>query len=101
MFDVGCRNDIDYYEVKKDCEYHLFEPNVEAIDSIKNKISTLSNHHIILNEFGLSDENKNNCVYYKNVESFISHWSIVSIDSGERFPLRKMDDYVKNNKILK
>ena len=29
VFDVGCRNDIDYYNIKNNCEYHLFEPNVE------------------------------------------------------------------------
>lgn len=99
VFDVGCRDDIEYYEVKKDCEYHLFEPNGEAVRSIKNKISALSNHAIILNEFGLSNENKDNCIYYKNVQSFLPHWSIASLDSGERFSLKKLDEYVVANTI--
>jgi FkbM family methyltransferase len=101
VFDIGCRDDLDYYEVKKDCEYHLFEPNSEALASIKKKMSSLSDHHIILNEFGLSDERKDDCVYYKNVQSFIPHWCLPSYDSGERFSLRKLDDYVKEKNIAK
>ncbi len=99
VFDVGSRDDIDYFKIKNDCEYHLFEPNTEAIASIKRKISNLGEHNIILNEFGLSDADKDNCVYYKNVQSFIPHWSLASFDTGERFSLRKMDDYVENHGI--
>lgn len=99
VFDIGCRDDIEYYEVKKDCEYHLFEPNTEALESIKSKISLLSDHNIILNEFGLSNENKDDCIYYKNVQSFTPHWSAPSFDSGERFSLKRLDDYVESKGI--
>ena len=101
VFDVGCRDDLDYYEIKKDCEYHLFEPNTEALGLLKKKISRLDNHNIILNEFGLSNENKDDCVYYKNVESFTPHWSMASYDTGERFALKRMDDYIKDKNIKK
>lgn len=99
VFDVGSRDDIDYFEIKKDCEYHLFEPNLKAIASLKKKISELGSHRIILNEFGLSDKNKDDCVYYSNVQSFIPHWNTASFDTGERFSLRKLDDYVDSQEI--
>ena len=99
VFDIGCRDDIDYHEIKSDCEYHLFEPSTDAIKSIKVKIGKLGKHNIILNEFGLSDINKDNCVYYDNVQSFKPHWYVPSHDTGHRYSLKKLDDYVNDNKI--
>lgn len=37
VFDVGCRDDIDYYQIKPNCQYHLFEPNTVALNLLKEK----------------------------------------------------------------
>jgi FkbM family methyltransferase len=99
VFDVGCRDDLDFYNIKQNVEYHLFEPFTDALNSIKNKINSLPKNKLILNEFGLSDKNSDDCVYYSNTQSFIPHWYVPPIDSGERYSLRTLDTYVKDNKI--
>jgi FkbM family methyltransferase len=101
VFDVGCRDDLDYYDIKSDCEYHLFEPHTPALDSIKVKIEKLDNPVIYLNEFGLSNETIDNHIYYENVQSFEVHWCVPSKDLGHRYSLKKLDDYVESNKVDK
>tara|TARA_R110000868_G_scaffold83652_1_gene235967 strand:+ start:112 stop:849 length:738 start_codon:yes stop_codon:yes gene_type:complete len=101
VFDVGCRDDIDYFKINDLCEYHLFEPNTIAINSLNEKLGKLENHNIKLNEFGLSDTTQDNCVYYKNVESFTINPFVRTIDSGDRFSLKKLDDYISENNIEK
>jgi FkbM family methyltransferase len=102
VFDVGCRCDLDYYEIHPNCEYHLFEPNKKFIEKIKEKLKELNYpKNIKLNEYGLSDENKNGCIYFENTESFTEHWNknIPNIDQGNRYDLKKLDDYIQNNNI--
>ena len=100
VFDVGCRTDIDYYHINTTPTYHLFEPNTSFTKELKEKISKLSNHNIIVNEVGLSDINKDDCTYYSNVQSFTPHWQVVSVhELGDRFPLRRLDDYVTDNNV--
>jgi FkbM family methyltransferase len=100
VFDVGSRDDINYYEINPNCEYHLFEPNPEFTNILKEKLLGKS-HNVVINEFGFSDEESENSIYYKNTQSFKPHWLGFSIDSGDRFSLKKLDDYVENNKIEK
>lgn len=33
VFDVGAREYLDYYFIKPDCAYHLFEPNTKFTES--------------------------------------------------------------------
>lgn len=100
VFDVGAREDLSFYNLKNDCEYHLFEPNKKFVKSLKKQISLIKNHKIKINEFGLSDENRDKCVYYENSQSFIINPVLkVGFDFGRRCSLRKLDDYVKDNKI--
>ena len=95
VFDVGSRDDLDYHLINPSPVYHLFEPNVDALNSIKNKVASIPNNNgIIINEFGLSDETKDDCVYFKNIQSFKPHWCVDSVDSGERYSLKRLDDYV-------
>lgn len=101
VLDVGCRDDIEYYQIKPDCEYHLFEPNTEALTLLYEKTIPLNDSKIIINEFGLSDEPKLNQIYYKNVQSFQVHHSVRSIDSGDRFNLSTIDEYVRTKNIKK
>jgi hypothetical protein len=101
VFDVGSREDIDYYLTHTNCEYHLFEPNKRHIQTLKEKIANLYAHNFIkINEFGLSDVEANDCVYYSNWQSFVPHWSgSPSIDQGERYSLKTLDKYVADNNI--
>lgn len=98
VFDVGAREDLSFYEIKKDCEYHLFEPNKEFASVLREKISKLKDHNIKLNEFGLSDKNED-LPYYENIQSFMDNPSVKGINTGKIFPLKKLDDYVSENGI--
>lgn len=99
VFDVGAREDLSFYHIKSDCSYHLFEPSSEAIISLKKQISLLHNHNIKLNEFGLSDKEENNCIYYKDSQSFIINPLHMGIDTGIRYSLKTLDKYVDENNI--
>ena len=101
MFDVGARTDIDYFEIKPDCEYHLFEPNIDFVNYLKEKISKFSSHNIKINGFGLSNVAESGCIYYPNTQSFEvhPHYPNMSVDKGLRFDLSTLDEYVDNNKI--
>jgi FkbM family methyltransferase len=100
VFDVGARCDLDYYEIKKDCEYHLFEPNLEFTKILENKLSN-ETHNVIINQFGLSDVEIENAIYYRNTQSFEKHWQGISIDSGDKYTLKKLDNYVNEKDIKK
>lgn len=99
IVDVGVREDLDYYKHKPFAEYHLFEPEIEFFNKLTEKVSKLNEHNIHLNQVGLSDETVNGVVYYKNTQGFVKHQSVKSIDSGERYDLIKLDDYVSENNI--
>ena len=103
VFDVGTRDDIDYYLIKNDCEYHLFEPNIKFSKIIKNKIDHIYNPNkkVFINQIGLSNENVKDAMYYENTESFVEHWQGLSLDRGHKFDLTTIDDYVEKNNISK
>lgn len=102
VFDIGAREDISFYKIKNDCVYHLFEPCQKAVKSLRRQILNLTNHQIKINEFGLSDKNEDDCVYFTNSQSFVINPVLEKgYDSGERYSLRKLDDYVANNNIPK
>jgi FkbM family methyltransferase len=101
VFDVGSREDLDYYNIKKNCEYHLFEPNLEFTKVLEQKLSNEKKHNVIINQFGLSDFESENAIYYKNTQSFVKHWQGLSIDSGDKYTLKKLDNYVKEKNIKK
>jgi len=99
VFDIGARMDLDFYKVKPDCIYHLFEPNKNFVKKLKKNIAKLPNHKIILNEFGLADIEADNCVYYADTQSFVVNPVVGSTDLGDRYSLKRLDDYVERNKI--
>lgn len=101
VFDVGTRDDLDYYYIHPNCEYHLFEPDIDSINSLNNKISNIKNYNnnIRTNKFGLSDIAYDNCPYYKNTQSYVQHWQGLSIDTGIKYPLQTLDQYVEQNNI--
>ncbi|MDB5188985.1 MAG: methyltransferase FkbM family [Candidatus Nomurabacteria bacterium] len=100
VFDIGAREDLSFYELKKDCSYYLFEPHTAAIALLKQKIASLEKPDITLNEFGLSDENKDDCVYYEDSQSFAPNPFHKNIDKGQRYSLRPLDGYVEQHGIM-
>lgn len=103
VFDVGVRDELSFYYMKSDCTYHLFEPNSNFTKLLKKQIATFRDHKIILNEYGLSDEKRDDCVYYEKSQAFIinPYFKDGDTDTGLKFSLRTLDDYVLENKIPK
>jgi len=99
VFDVGAREDLTFYRIKSDCTYHLFEPSAKAIQELKKQIAELINPRITLNEFGLSDKQEDNCIYYEESQSFVINPFHTSTDKGHRYSLRTLDDYVAEHNI--
>lgn len=99
VFDVGAREDLSFFNIKKDCVYHLFEPNKKFVGALRRKVANLKTDNIIINEFGLSDKNEDNCIYYEDAQSFVKNPFLENVDAGQRFSLKKLDDYVYENKI--
>lgn len=100
VFDVGVRDDLFFYNIKKDCSYHLFEPNKNFTKLLKEKISKFDNHNIALNEYGLGEKNEDDCVYYEKSQSFeINPYMVEDRESGNKYSVRTLDGYVEENKI--
>lgn len=92
IFDVGSRDDLDMYELIPNATYHLFEPHIEFIGDMKARLRKLGEpKNIILNEFGLSDENGEG-IYYEQIQSFVNRPFDWKMD--ERiYQLRTLDWY--------
>ena len=101
VFDVGVRDELSFYHMKDDCSYHLFEPNSDFTKMLKNQIVKFENHDITLNEYGLSDENRDDCVYYEKSQAFIvnPYFKDGDKDTGRKFSLRTLDRYVTEHNI--
>lgn len=103
VFDVGIQNELSFYKIKPDCQYHLFEPNKKFIKLIKKQMATFDGHQIRLNEYGLSDKPEENITYYEESESFMvnSTYKYGDTDTGQKYSLKTLDSYVKENNIAK
>src|SRR3990167_2390588 len=99
VFDVGARDDLSFYKIKNNCQYHLFEPNTEFIASLKKQIALLGNSDIVVNEFGLSDKKEDGCIYYEESQSFVINPFVKSIDTGKRYSLRTLDEYITEHNV--
>ena len=99
VFDIGAREDLSFFNIKRDCLYHLFEPNKKFSETLRKKVARLGINNIIINEFGLSDKNENNSIYYEDAQSFVKNPFLENTDTGKRYSLKKLDDYVNENKI--
>lgn len=95
MFDVGVRDDLSYYNIKPECEYHLFEPHKPFTDLLKKKLAK----RVILNKYGLSDKQEK-LTYYPNTQSFVyQEWE--HTDVGLKYVTKTIDWYCKKNSIKK
>jgi len=103
VFDVGVRDELSFYHMKNDCSYHLFEPNTDFTKMLKKQIASFKNPDIILNEYGLSDENEDDQVYYEKSQAFIinPYFKEGDVDTGRKFSLRTLDWYVSEKQIPK
>ena len=99
VFDVGSRDDVDFLNVKHDCEYHLFEPNSTSVQSLKEKLKAFDHSRVFVNQYGMSDEIADDLVYYENTQSFLSHPFGISTHGGSKYNVRTIDWYVKQNNI--
>lgn len=103
VFDVGARNELSFYKMKKNCSYHLFEPNAAFVKQLTKQVRRIKHHDIHINAFGLSDVNADNCIYYKKSQSFVVNPTFQhgDIDTGLRYSIRTLDSYVKEHHISK
>ena len=102
VFDIGTRDELSFYKMKNNCEYHLFEPNIHFVNLLKKQISLFKNHKIKLNEYGLSDIEASNCIYYEKSQSFIIN-PVLKEDtaSSYKYSVSQLDKYVRQNNIPK
>lgn len=106
IFDVGCRDDIDYlinsYDFSR--HFHLFDPNPIFLKNIQNKINKLEdtnkvNHLIYLNPLGLG-EAEGDMIYYPDAQSFIFRTiHTTCAPSSISFPLTTIQKYCCKNSI--
>lgn len=100
VFDVGPRDDLVYYEMRPDLEYHLFEPHLEFAFELKKKLRFLrqQSHHpnIRINEFGLADL-PGELVYYEFAQSFVN----ARTDTMDRhiYPVQTIYNYCQQKNI--
>jgi len=99
IFDVGSRDDIDYYCCYPNSIIHMFEPNKKHFDSLVEKLKRHNAYKVHCHQIGLSDKAEIAARYYKNTESFVLHWQGISQDSGEKFDLTTLDEFVEENQI--
>lgn len=108
IFDVGCREDIDYlinsYDLSR--QFHLFDPNPSFLKKIETKINELVDtdnveHFVYLNPFGLG-ENEGNMIYYPDSQSFIFRTIHTRCaPSSISFPIKTIQKYCYENSISK
>jgi beta-1,4-mannosyl-glycoprotein beta-1,4-N-acetylglucosaminyltransferase len=100
VFDVGAREDLAFYNMKKDCDYHLFEPNKDFVKRLKKQISSLKEHSITVNEFSLADKNQENYTYYEKSQSFeINPYMKEDTETGDHYSVKTLDGYVAEKNI--
>lgn len=108
IFDVGCRDDIDYLKKSFDesREFHLFDPDVNFITNIENQISNLPDtddieNVVYLNAYGLGKES-GVLKYYENTQSFVfrkNSGHALSQDNGTEYEIKTLDEYCAENSI--
>ena len=103
IFDIGCREDIDYIEISEGKTFHLFEPNPAFYKNCKEKLDKIFNNTIYLNNFGISDKT-GVYDYWDDYQSFFNrHYKIDRLTTRSPFKLllKKFSEYLKENKIEK
>lgn len=97
VFDVGARTSLDYLAIRPEAEYHLFEPWPLFYTWLRE--ATAGNPKVILNCFGLSDE-EGAATYDLNRQAFVGGESPAS-DDGIALPLMTLDLYIERFNITR
>jgi FkbM family methyltransferase len=99
IFDVGCRMDIHYLEMKPEAQFHLFEPNEVFFKVICKKVEGISTK-VILNNFGLGNKTEQ-LLYYQNTQSFpkrVTH-TISDPVTAKYCNVKRFTEYLTENNI--
>lgn len=103
VFDIGSRNDLDYYELRRDIEYHLFEPNPEYYKNLITKINEIEGpFNIVANEFGIGDRNDDEVDYYLSAQStFVGELDSLDARGAANFKVKlvTLEEYVRRSNI--
>jgi len=98
VFIAGAAYDDAYINMAPDTvQFHLFEPNTERYQELRNKFGRYSNVHI--NEYGLADHS-GTVSYYNDTQSCAKRThDIQSKSIPITIPLKTLDRYCEENKI--
>ena len=100
IFDIGCREDIDYIEISPNKEFHLFEPNPTFYENCKKKID-FSKSNVFLNNFGMGAKTEN-LEYYDDSQSFIKRTThFVSKSQPLLLKIKTFTEYLEENNVQK
>lgn len=95
IFDVGSRDDTEYYDIYPDAEYHLFEPNLEFVNNLLQKVGDKGNFFI--NAFGFSDVDESR-LYSFGRQAFVG--GEAPITTGEvSYPTTTLDRYIAEKDV--
>jgi len=95
IVDVGSRDDTDYYDIYPNAEYHLFEPNLEFVAKLEEKVGDKPNVYINAVGVGYTDGIGK---YSVGVQGFIGGEARVSSTEYE-YRIINLDRYVRENKL--
>ena len=100
IFDIGCREDIDYIKISPLKEFHLFEPNPIFYKKCKEKLGVF-NKKIFLNNYGLGNKTES-IGYYNDSQSFIKRKThFISKSKPVLLKIVEFSEYLNKNNISK
>jgi len=99
IFDIGCREDIDYVLMSENKIFHYFEPNPSPYEKCQEKLKDIHDNIVYLNNFGIGNKTKE-IDYYPDGQSFFRRTYIyVSTSDPILLSIKSFSDYIKQNKI--
>ena len=101
IFDIGCREDVDYILKSTNKSFHLFEPNPIFYNACKNKIDGMIGNNIYLNNFGIGNKSET-LEYYEDSQSFVKRYvQFTSMSVPIILSIKRFSEYISENNIDK
>lgn len=95
IFDVGARDDTDYYDIYPNAQHHLFEPNQEFVANLREKVGDKPN--VFINAVGVGDI-EGTMRYSKTSQAFEGgEIPLGALDDS--YPVIRLDKYIEEHKI--